>query len=578
MKLRELQIHNFRGILDQVIDVKDYTLLVGPNNSGKSTVIDAIRAFYGKYGFSFNHDFPFKGAQDEESWIELKFELSDEEYESLPDTYKTASRRLRVRKYLYAPDKKCADRKTAVEGRIFAYNPDDELLYEPFTGMLGDIIYIPAMSKIDDYAKRDLSGRSELRDLLTSILRGVVANSTAYSTFSQAVETFAKTIRQETTSDGKSLEQFEHELNSYLTSWNASFKLDFPTPDADTIVRTMMEWKLEDKTYGQDQKIELFGSGFQRQFIYLLIRLGSRYIDKTDQKRKVQKRKSPEFSPSLTLILFEEPEAFLHPPQQEELARSLMEWAQTESCQVICATHSVHFVSKNAADLPAIVRLRRQNGEVKVFQITEKEWQSIVRKNQEINEIMEKYNERVHEDDRDADMEAIKYFLWIDPGRAAAFFANHVLLVEGPTEVALINKLISDGRINKRPHGLFVMDCMGKYNIHRFMHLLSYMGVTHSVLFDDDHDEGIHLGLNRLIENSASEFTVKVQRVEGNLEEFLGLGSAGSKRRKPQHCLYQYEQGRIDDAKLDKFCKLVESCLPDPSWGAGGVEVGGLKD
>lgn len=563
MKLRRLQIHNFRGILDQEIDVKDYTLLVGPNNSGKSTIIDAIRAFYDKYGFKFDNDFPFKGAKDEESWIELEFELSDEEYESLPDAYKEAdSRRFRVRKYLYAPDKKCSDGKTTAEGRVFAYKPDGSPSDKPFTGTLGDIIYVPAMSKVDDYARRDLSGKSELRDLLTSILRGVVANSQAYDAFSQAVGTFAQTVRQETTSDGKSLQQFELELNRYLTPWNTEFKLEFPPPDADTIVKTMMEWKLVDKIYGKRQDVELFGSGFQRQFIYLLIWIGSRYIDKKGQKRKVQKRKSAEFSPSLTLILFEEPEAFLHPPQQEELAHSLMEWAQAESCQVICATHSVHFVSKNAADLPAIVRLRRVNGEVKVFQINEKEWEGIVRRNQEINDIMEKYNLPVHDDDRDADMEAIKYFLWINPGRAGAFFADHVLLVEGPTEVALINRLISDGRIRTNSRGLFVMDCMGKPNIPRFMHLFSHMGVQHSVLFDDDHDKNEHLELNRLIENAAGEFTLRVQRVRGNLEELLGLSPAGSKSRKPQHCLYEYERGRIDDEKLDKFCRLVELCLP----------------
>ena len=75
--------------------------------------------------------------------------------------------------------------------------------------------------------------------------------------------------------------------------------------------------------------------------------------------------------PSLNLVLFEEPEVFLHPPQQEILARNLMAFASAGHWQVVCATHSVHFVSKNAADIPAVVRLRPAAGAIETYQIDE---------------------------------------------------------------------------------------------------------------------------------------------------------------------------------------------------------------
>lgn len=37
MKLRAPTIHNYRSVTDLCIEVHDYTLLVGPNNAGKST-------------------------------------------------------------------------------------------------------------------------------------------------------------------------------------------------------------------------------------------------------------------------------------------------------------------------------------------------------------------------------------------------------------------------------------------------------------------------------------------------------------------------------------------------------------
>jgi len=43
MEIRRITVHNFRGVLDAKIALHDYSLLVGPNNAGKSTVIDAIR-------------------------------------------------------------------------------------------------------------------------------------------------------------------------------------------------------------------------------------------------------------------------------------------------------------------------------------------------------------------------------------------------------------------------------------------------------------------------------------------------------------------------------------------------------
>src|SRR5690606_30096707 len=104
------------------------------------------------------------------------------------------------------------------------------------------------------------------------------------------------------------------------------------------------------------QDVDYFGSGFQRHFIYCLIQLGARYIGKPLNK------KAKDFSPTMTLILFEEPEAFLHPPQQETLARSLMGVSANKEWQVTCATHSSQFVSRNASSIPAIVRLQRSEG------------------------------------------------------------------------------------------------------------------------------------------------------------------------------------------------------------------------
>ena len=565
MKLFSVKLHNFRGVIEQEIQFQPYSLLVGPNNAGKSTFIDGIRAFYEKDGFKFKvgNDFPFLKTADEESWIELKFQLSDVEHDSLADTYQVEDKTLRVRK-LFQTKTKAADGKNAA-GSIYGYKTDGSLSDEPFygaknvqSGKFGDLIYIPAVSKVDEHTK--LTGPSALRDLLTDVMSDVVEGGKAYGEFAKSVETFASTILKEKTKDERSLEGFQDAFNKLLEPWQTKFTLRFPPPSAADIIKQMVNWDLLDEFHGKAQAVDYYGSGFQRHFIYSLIQLGAQYIGKKATK------KTKDFVPSLTLVLFEEPEAFLHPPQQEILARSLMAMAGKDNWQVICTTHSAHFVSRNAESIPAIVRVVRSAGNVEAFQISSTDWATIVNANQAIEAIAANYPKmakKLHQDDVRPEMEAVKHFLWLNADRSGLFFANHALLVEGPTEVALINKLIDDAKIKGADCGLQVLDCLGKYNIHRFMNLLGHLGISHSVIHDDDNSKDEHADLNQLIQTSKhAMLTLSVQPIAQDLETFLGIPIAGPPHRKPQHVLFLYSEGKIDAGKLAEFCALVEGCLP----------------
>ncbi len=59
MKISQIKIHNYRSITNATIAAQGYLMLVGANNSGKSNVINALRAFYDELKWS-NDDFPKK--------------------------------------------------------------------------------------------------------------------------------------------------------------------------------------------------------------------------------------------------------------------------------------------------------------------------------------------------------------------------------------------------------------------------------------------------------------------------------------------------------------------------------------
>jgi len=386
----------------------------------------------------------------------------------------------------------------------------------------------------------------------------VVEGSDAYKTLADSVTAFASSVRAIETEDKRSLSNFESDLNALLAPWLTNFSLKFTTPSTAEIIKSMLGWDIRDNHHEKPQSVEYFGSGFQRHFIYSLIQLGAKYMPRNVSK------KAKDFSPSLNLVLFEEPEAFLHPPQQEDLARNLIKVSEAADWQIVCSTHSAHFVSRNAARIPAIIRVGRANGIVSAYQIDHAQWIAIVDANQSIQKVAAKYPKvakTMQDEDRKPEMESVKYFFWLNPDRAGMLFAQYVLLVEGSSETALINRLLDDGKL-LMPHGTYVLDCLGKYNIHRFMNLLSGLGVVHAVLHDDDNNANEHQELNQLIADSKSaDYTHAVVTIPKDLEDLLGVAPPGASHRKPQHLLYCYATSQIDEAKLGTLCSLVQSCF-----------------
>lgn len=562
MKIQQITIHNFRGIQEQTLNLENYSLLLGANNAGKSTVVDAIRCFYEKdYKFKPERDFPFKSAIDKESWVDIEYSLTPEEHTSLADEYKLSNNKLKLRKY-FQTDKKGSDSKS-ISGSIIGHTIEGKLSENYFygakgvqSGKIGDLIYIPAVSKVDEHTK--LSGPSALRDLVTDVLESVVESSDSFTKFTDSFTTFSKGVKTESTNDGRSLVGLEGELNSLLSSWDTKFQISISPPSTTELIKSFITHNFTDSINEKPQTADQFGSGFQRHFIYSLIQIASRYISKKAAK------KSKDFTPQMTLLLFEEPEAFLHPPQQEILSRSLQELGNVENRQVICSTHSSHFVSKSTNHLASLIRVRRSKGIVTLFQIRSQDWTDIANSNQELTAIAQKWpamKNRLEGDDCKHEMEAVKYFLWLNPERCGLFFANHVLLVEGPTEKAFINKLIAERKIKDNDLGLFILDCMGKYNIHRFMALLVHLGVPHSIIHDDDQDRDEHKEINALIMSKAhKELTTKIKPISKDLEALLCIPSTKD-HRKPQHVLFLYENGLITGTPLDDFCRLVEEAI-----------------
>ncbi len=576
MQLQKLKIHNFRSILDADFDLEKYSLLVGENNAGKTNIITALRIFYeDAIKFDARNDFPKCNTVDEESWIELEFLTTKDEQESLRDVYKSKEKILKVRKYLKSENAEFVKSGTS---NIFAYE-SGALSPNQFYGArnisqakLGRLLFIPELSKADDNFK--MSGPSPLRNMIDFVMQKVIKNSPTYSTLQSAFETFNKDFQEESSKDGFSLKVLADDINKNVEEWGINFGLDINSITADNIIKNLVSHYIEDSQLGnQKVSINYFGQGLQRHLIYTLLRVGARYIDIKEGKKK-------EFSPELTIILFEEPEAFLHPTQQELLNVDLQKIAENSEQQILSSTHSAIFVSKNVENLSSLLKVVRNNGESKVYQINKKELNDLLDEN---NSMFKMFSDKL-QDDSVADNiktairqknlgsiscneelkiaeESLKYFLWLDSERSCSFFAKHVFICEGATEKIFFDYLLNTKWHDLKTKHLYFLDAMGKYNIHRYMNLFGKLGIYHSIIFDKDQDQGIHELINDFIYSKKNNFTRKFYSFEKDIEDFVGITDARSAHLKPLNIMLNYRNNKIDNSKIDALRKIIDDLI-----------------
>lgn len=572
MQLQKVKIHNFRSILDDDFDLEKYSLLVGENNAGKTNIITALRIFYeDDIKFDAKNDFPKCNPVDNESWIELEFLTTEDEQNSLKDEYKSADKILKVRKYLKSENPDLVKSGTS---NIYAYE-SGVLSTNQFYGAknisqakLGQLLFVPELSKTDDNFK--MSGPSPLRNMIDFVMQKVIKNSPTYTNLQTAFETFNKDFKEESSKDGFSLKELANDINKNVAEWGINFGLDINTITADNIIKNLVSHFIEDKQLN-DQRVSInfFGQGLQRHLIYTLIRVSAKYIDK-----KVEKKK--EFLPELTIILFEEPEAFLHPTQQEFLNADLKKLSEDLNQQIICSTHSAIFVSKNVECLPSLLKVVRNNGKTEIYQINKNELDALFDENnsmfkmfsdklleqnvaQAVKDEIKKKNLGSISTDNELKLEeeSLKYFLWLDNERACSFFAKHVFICEGASEKIFFDYLLNTKWLDLKAKHLYFLDAMGKYNIHRYMNLFSELGIYHSVIYDKDNDQGIHDLINNFIESKKNNFTKGIYNFEEDIEKFIGITKAKSPHLKPLNIIWNYKNNKIKDEKITELRDII---------------------
>lgn len=575
MKIQKVKIHNFRSVEEAEFNLDDYTLLIGENNAGKTTIITAIRMFYEDKGLKFveARDFPKFLVSDNESWVEITYVTTDEEQENLKEEYKSVDRLLTVRKYLKSAEK-------SHKGNLYAYENGVLTHENQFYGStnvgkskIGKILYIPALSKTDDGLK--MSGPSPLRDMVNYVFVKVVEKSDSFKNLSTAFESFNTKITEEETSDGFSITSLTDDINGEIGQFGLGFGLGLNTIKPNDIVKNLISHSFKDSNLDSEiNDVSALGQGVQRHLIYTLIRLSSKYSETKTAKKK-------DFSPDLTIILFEEPEAFLHPSQQEQLNISLRTLSKEDNQQILITSHSSTFTSKNIQDLKNIIRINKKVGKAKTYQLESTDLDTLLNDNiglytyfcnilQDPNEseelkkkVRKGYGDDVPDQAKKMLEEALKYFLWLDSERSSMFFAKHVIICEGASEKIFVDYMLNENWHELKKKHLYCLDALGKFNIHRYMNLLGCLGIEHSIVMDRDNDKDIQKQVNEFIDNQKNSFTKKIHAFDTDFEDYLAIQKPPNNRNdlKPMNIMMRFNNGEIEQSKIDGLKEIIEKLI-----------------
>lgn len=387
MKLSKLYIKGFRNFKEATINFNNQSLIIGANDVGKTNLLYALRILLDR-GFS-----------------DLDLELKESDFYAYEETNEVIITAffddikedciLSKMKGDISGDGKLVIKYLATKGEDYKFfcgkSDADEDLHEyaiPYYRKVLNIKYINSKRDFWGYINKTknilLQQAKEERSAET-----IDTDEALYKQISDKLKEVDSQI-PELSYVKNATEQINEELNK-LAIHNQEQKVVFDTAstDTDSVIN-----KISITSKHGDKKLLIGGEG----------RLNQIYLSLWASQNRIS-----EYSNEVSILCVEEPEAYLHPHQQRELARYL---SGVLNGQVILTSHSPYIVCENSPN--SIIRLYKKDLET-------------LAASDGCSEIIE------------SGFTDFGYRMSVIP--AEAFFADYAILVEGQSELIFYKTL-----------------------------------------------------------------------------------------------------------------------------------------
>ncbi|HYX05966.1 MAG TPA: AAA family ATPase [Bacteroidales bacterium] len=432
MYLREFHIKNFRNIKDLTIHFNNgVNIIIGENNSGKTTIFDALRICLG-YGDRYRDiyvnksDFHIDSSDPGLSLPQVEFDLI---FEIEKDIETGWFRDLLVQKNDGTQELQVHHRyyyETVNEKEKFRYKiwggenegqqiePDIlDLLKHVYLGALRDAVQElkplrgNKLGELYSNLKYDKQGNAitdEKREEMAGRIKTALHNDTDWTDLIDMGLDKVNEHLNETSIKGK-----EQKVGIDFLPFEFRRLVDYLRMQIPIFEETTLQ-----NNGSVQQYFDLFQNGLgYNNLIYTATVLGD---------LKVIKEVDPE---TYIALIIEEPEAHLH-PQLQNIFFNYMSELNNEGFQVFISSHSPTLTA--TADLDSLIILQNQSDSVNAFTL----------RDSNLEESNKKYLSK-----------------FLDVTKSQLFFANGVILVEGISE-ALLLQLFSE-----------ILDKNGKYNLEK---------------------------------------------------------------------------------------------------------------
>lgn len=435
MRIDRLYIKGFRNYKEATVNFNKSTLIIGANDVGKTNLVYALQILMDR------------------SLSDYSFELKDSDFYAYEDTNEVVIRAYlldvvedcvvaRMPGYISNDDKMVLQFKAwrqdgKVDYQFYCGKSDsEEDLKEcagPFYRKYLNIKYIGSRRDFWGYInKSKMQLLNQAKQNRTEDI--IAADDALYTELAERLKFVDEKI-PELSYVKNATEKLNEEL-SKLSIHNKEQEVLFDTSAMD-IEQVISNVSISSKH--KDKRLVIGGEGRINQ-IYL-----SLWATQNQQTAT---------SNEVSIVCIEEPEAYLHPHQQRELAAYL---GQMLNGQVILTSHSPFIVSEFSPN--SIIRLYKD-------------------KNNHTNVASDGCSEAI-----EAGFEGLGYRMSVLP--AEAFFADYVILVEGPSEEMLYRTLASQIEIDLDRLNISIL-CVNGVDFVTYVKILEAMEIRWSIRTDND--------------------------------------------------------------------------------------------
>jgi len=456
MKLQKLIIKNFRGLKGEnnIIDFSSSNIifLIGLNNVGKSSFLRAYDFFINSaqkantsdfYNYDVNIPIEIEGIflKDENDDDDAELAVASKGKGTDPDWIKKwvdENNFIRIKKIW--TETNTADK--------FTFSPEsDEWVLNGFGGM-------PSLFQKHSPTPILISAmetENSLEEKVNKLIQDEILKKLKddYGDDLNELITGVKKLQQKI-ADSEIVTKYNEEINEYFKKVFSDLTLKLSPKDDDNI-------KLED-SFKKNHSVTISKDGIDRNEVFT--QYGHGVIRQALYNFLTFLKRSNEGKKKQYIILYEEPELFLHPEITFKLRTSLYDLAENSPFQVICATHSPLMIDISKPHSSLVRVIKKEDETTFTYQVGDEVFRSDADRKQRI-QMINRFNPHVCE----------------------SFYAKMVIIVEGDTEAIVFRDLI---KRFYNDYEVYVLNSGSKNNIPFFQEIFTAFHINHCVIHDSD--------------------------------------------------------------------------------------------